>query len=306
MWPYRLVTSIYSLLISRFPSSFSIETTTVAESVRSSGHQTQPFRVHTSRGEIAAEHVIHATDSFASNLIPGLTGKLFPVRGHMSAQRPGTAFPKLNGSRSWSLIGQKGFEYITQRPDSADDPLANALMAGGGVVQSENRGLDELGIWRDDQTSTPIRAYLDGILPVAFGPENWGDDQCPSRLIQLWTGCMGFTLDLLPYVGHLDARLTHRPVPKPTSSSSSETEGILSSPAPAEWISAGFNGEGMVSAWLSGVAVALMVLGREDVPNTTNACGRPAGRMDTWFPEELRCSKRRLDSASIYDFARWI
>lgn len=274
-------------------------------SIRSNDHHTHPIIVHTSRGEIAASHVIHATDSFASNLIPGLKGKLFPLRGHMSAQRPGTAFPKLNGSRSWSLIGKRGFEYITQRPDSHDeeDNLANALMAGGGVVQSEHRGLDEFGIWRDDQTSAPISAYLGGILPVAFGPENWGDDRTPSRLIQLWTGCMGFTMDLLPYVGRLDGRLTGRPLP-PSSSSSPET-GAAAAPPPAEWISAGFNGEGMVSAWLSGVAVGLMVLGREaDLPS--NACGRPAGIVDTWFPEELQCSIGRVDRASIYDLARWI
>jgi hypothetical protein len=34
---------------------------------------------------------------------------------------------------------------------------------------------------------------------------------------------------------------------------------------PAEWISAGYNGEGMVNAWMCWVALGLMVLGREDI-----------------------------------------
>ena len=105
MWPYRFVTALLSSLLADYSEYFSIETnnpvTEIQTSPAGAGH---PYTVYTPRGQIRATQVIHATDAFASNLIPGLTGKLFPVRGHMSAQTPGTRFPGLDGARSWSIV----------------------------------------------------------------------------------------------------------------------------------------------------------------------------------------------------------
>ena len=57
---------------------------------------------------------------------------------------------------------------------------------------------------------------------------------------------------------------------------------------PAEWISAGYNGEGMVNAWLCGVALGLMILGREDI-SAAKTSGRPQGKLHEWFPKEYIC-----------------
>lgn len=262
----------------------------------------RPFIVKTTKGQIATSHVIHATDAFAANLVPGLKGKLFPVRGHMTAQRAGTSFPDdLDGSRSWSIIGRKGFEYITQRPGKTEaGALGGELMVGGGLFNSEDRGLDEVGVWRDDGMSIATSAYLGGIMPVAFGQEEWGDDANGNRIIQAWTGCMGFTCDLFPYVGRLDSQLTKRKLK--VSRKPSKHEKNLE-PAPSEWISAGFNGEGMVLGWLSGVAVGLMVLGRDNV-YLHKRHGRPEGKVHDWLPPELICTPKRVASTSVYDLAR--
>ncbi|KIW20701.1 hypothetical protein PV08_01278 [Exophiala spinifera] len=299
LWPYRFVTALYHLLLARHPQNFSIETNTMVESIQVSGEDDKcPFLVKTSRGDIAATHVIHATDAFASTLIPGLKGKLFPIRGHMTAQRPGDAFPDFGGSRSWGLIRNSGFEYITQHPHNEANPLTDVIMAGGGIDLSEEQGMDEVGVWGDDHTSVSISAYLGGILPVAFGSENWGADSSPARLIRGWTGCMGFTLDLLPYVGRLDPILTGRKLV-------STNLGNSKAPTPCEWITAGFNGEGMVSTWLAGVAVGLMVLGREK-ENNKNTHGRPDGKVLDWLPELLLCAKERIRKSNIHDFANWV
>lgn len=169
-------------------------------------------------------------------------------------------------------------------------------MAGGGVIQSPEKGMDEFGIWRDDQSNFAIRAYLDGLLPTMFGPQNWGADIGAARVKGAWTGCMGFTPDLLPFVGVLDQEITRRKVPRPSSS----TEDVKQ---PAEWISAGFQGEGMVLAWLSGVAVGLMLVG-EKGESFEQAPGIPGGKIDEWLPEELVCSKRRVDRLNVSDLAR--
>src|SRR5271168_3416424 len=100
LWPYRLVTSILFNLVVTYPGSFSIETYTAVESISIGTNPDTPFVVHTSRGDIKASHIIHATNGHSAALIPELLGKIFPVRGQMTAQRPGKLFPPLGGTMS--------------------------------------------------------------------------------------------------------------------------------------------------------------------------------------------------------------
>ncbi|PYI07540.1 DAO-domain-containing protein [Aspergillus sclerotiicarbonarius CBS 121057] len=287
LWPYRFVTSLYARLLSEFSSRFFIETGTPVMGIETQDDE-MPFVVSTPRGKITASHVMHATDAFVANLVPGTTGKLFPMRGHMTAQIPGTGLSHLDGSRSWSIIGRRGFDYITQRPGDSGE-----LMVGGGVVQSPGKGIDEFGIWRDDQMSGPISAYLEGIMPVIFGRERWGEDKPGTRIKSAWVGCMGFTCDLLPLVGKLEPELTGRVV----TSRRNKRVGRFNVP-PAEWISAGFNGEGMVLAWLCGVAVGLMALGLDEMDNE-GCVGIPPGKVKDWLPDNFICSKRRVDRLDV-------
>ncbi|PKY01795.1 DAO-domain-containing protein [Aspergillus campestris IBT 28561] len=291
MWPYRFVTALLSGLLADYSESFAIETNTPVTEVQTSptgaGHA---YTIYTPRGHISATQVIHATDAFASNLIPGLTGKLFPVRGHMSAQTPGTQFPGLNGARSWGIIGNRGFDYITQRPAAG----GGQLMVGGGMVQSPERGIDEFGIWGDNRLSYPVRAYLEGLMPAVFGEKNWGQDADGGRMKHVWSGSMGFTVDLLPYVGRLDPKLTGRKLSKRSRWDGSRSAG--------EWISAGFQGEGMVLAWLSGVAVGLMAMGMDKVDMDARP-GMPEGKVSDWLPRELLCSRQRVERGSVSQLA---
>ena len=56
----------------------------------------------------------------------------------------------------------------------------------------------------------------------------------------------------MPFVTRLDNGLTKREV--------SHASGICADEAdPGEWIAAGFNSEGMISAWLFGTALGLIV-----------------------------------------------
>lgn len=294
MWPYRFVTCLYKKLLSEFEKAFTIETGTVVEHIKVTDDLSFPaYLLETPRGQIAASIVIHATDAFAANSIPGLKGKIFPVRGHMSAQRPGTSFPEFDGKRSWSFVHRTGFDYVTQRPGKKDADargLGAEIMIGGGLFQSPAQGVDEVGVWNDYETSFPVASYLSGILSVAFSPETWGHDEA-TRVKSLWTGCMGFTGDMLPLVGRLESSLTKRKQRDDTTS--------------GEYIVAGHNGEGMVSAWLSGVALGLTVLGREDIVSN-GADGRPPGRVQDWFPDQMKCSQARVSRSSLPELATLI
>jgi hypothetical protein len=145
------------------------------------------------------------------------------------------------------------------------------------MIQSPGNGIDEFGIWNDDSLCYSIRAYLGGLVGTMFCNE--GDGKVEGA----WSGIMGFTPDLLPYVGRLDSSFTERKC----------AEG-------GEWISAGFQGEGMVLAWLSGVAVALMIVGDERFEQEG---GIPGGRVADWLPAELICSKARIDPLHVADLA---
>jgi glycine/D-amino acid oxidase-like deaminating enzyme len=297
IWPYRLVTSVLDSLLRLYPCDFSIETHTSVENISMTRSSSQPFIIHTPRGDILASHIVHATNAHTANLVPGLRGKLFPVRGTMSAQRPGKDFPRLDGSRSWCLINKKGYEYITQRPGEVDavDGMGGEIMIGGGMNQSGRKGLGEFGIASDAETNYLSGCHLGGVLPMGFGLSNWGDDAPGGRMKSMWSGSLGLTADKLPFVGRLEPSLTGRTPLKVTQ----PKDTVRSITHPGEWISAGYNGEGMVNAWLCGVALGLMILGREELV-TPKMPGKPHGKLNEWFPEEYICTQERVTKASIY------
>lgn len=299
MWPYRFVTSIYNSLLAEFPQNFSIETGTVVQEIKAANDPSRPFILKTSRGDIKASQVIHATDASTANLVPGLVGKIFPVRGHMSAQRPGKSFPNYNGSLSWSIVDSKDYEYISQRPGLPDavDGLGAEMMIGGGTSHGSSGSIGEVGQWSDGEISHPTASYLTGVLPVSFKKEFWGEDADGSRVKELWTGSMGYTLDMMPYIGRLSPSLTQRPAKTLAAKSHAANVG----PGPSEWISAGFNGSGMVLTWLSGVATGLMVLGRENV-KSEGQYWKPDGIVQDWLPDQFVCSPERVSRGSIYEF----
>lgn len=306
LWPYRLVTSILSSLISSYSGLFSIETHTAVQSITTGTDPDVPFLVHTSRGDIKASHVVHATNGHSATLIPGLLGKLFPARGQMTAQRPGKLFPPLGGARSWSIMhNNSDFEYMTQRPgvpNGDKNGVGGELMLGGALLQSGGRGLDEIGVSNDADVNFNIGTYLGGVLPMLFGAKYWGADAGAARVKSMWTGIMGFTVDVMPFVGRLESGITGRKVPKRKKSEGKEHRVAAE---PAEWIAAGYNGEGMVNAWLCGVAVGLMVLGRDGTDLEAEP-GMVGGKVADWLPAEYLISKERLERSSIYELALMI
>jgi glycine/D-amino acid oxidase-like deaminating enzyme len=182
---------------------------------------------------------------------------------------------------------------MTQRP--GESPNGGQLILGGGFARAQNNGLGEIGVWTDDVTDPFTDAHLGGVLPAVFGQENWGEDSKDGRLVQGWSGVMAFTPDMLPYVGKLDPRTTGRHI-----GSKSKASTPQSNIAPGEWIAGGYCGDGMVNAWLSGVAVALMIMGEdEDVPKSP---GIPGGRPVDWLPKAFKPDYHRIKSSSMLDF----
>lgn len=164
-------------------------------------------------------------------------------------------------------------------------------MLGGGFARSLKQGIDQVGLYDDGSALESLTiSHVAGVFPAIFHPK-WGPG---AELKQVWSGIIGFTGDLVPFVGRLSSRFTSRKL--------SGGYIVEDKDTPGEWIAAGFSGEGMVWAWLSGVALGLMIAGttEEDVKE---APGRPGGRLADWFPNELLASNSRLQTADIANLA---
>ena len=256
IWPYRFVTaSIESDLASH--QSFRIETNTQVNSVAvSESDPTHPYQLHTNRGVISATTVVHATNAHAAHLLPNLQGKVLPLRGQMSVQSRPKEFP-IEGERSYILHYERGYDYMTQAPSEPGE-----IYLGGGFLRDYSfEDEDDIGHVHDDQISTKALEVLRRIIPLCF------TEGAGAEVTHAWTGVMGFTSDDLPIVGKV-----------PTSISGRTTANLDS----GEWVSAGFNGHGMAYCWLSGKALAqMMVEGEKSVGD--------------WFPKEhFACSEERM------------
>ncbi|KAH8657696.1 FAD dependent oxidoreductase-domain-containing protein [Xylariales sp. PMI_506] len=299
LWPYKLITNILAELLRAHTGNFHLETNTplLEIAIRDCDmHSDYPFELHTPRGLVRARHVLHCTNAHISNLVPGLRGRVFPLRGQMTAQTPGSRFPHQGDKRSWIIYDAEGYDYLTQLPLSPS-PAVNGsspatdcsssggeMMLGGALRKARNHGLQEFGALDDTTVNKLVGAHLEGMLESVFGPEGWGEVSEP-HVKAAWTGIMGFTVDGQPWIGKLPYELTER------KAVSSVYERKKHQATPAEWAAAGFSGQGMISAWLAGKALALMLLqheGRHDVAAT------PEDDLSAWFPEPLRITDDRI------------
>ena len=148
IWAYRLTASIWKDLLAEFSGNSYIETNTPVESVEvlDGAPEGFPYAIQTTRGTIFIRHVVHATNAFASHLVPGLRNKIVGARSHMSTQQPGQEFPHSDGKHSWSVVYGEDFDYVTQRPPITSNPRGD-LLIGGDFMRSLKQGVDQVGLY---------------------------------------------------------------------------------------------------------------------------------------------------------------
>lgn len=279
IWPYRFVTGVLGQLKEEFPQDLLIETNTpvtgIEEDLSEKGNSRLRYLVSTSRGVIRTRHVIHCTNAHVGHLVPGLRGRIYPIRGQMSAQHPGQKFRCQGEEHSWIFNYDRGFDYLTQLPQSEAGQM---MMFGGGFAQGGGGGIADMGIATDSEISLYADIHLSGALSAVFGRENWGTVARQS-VEQMWTGNMGFSADGLPWVGRLPGSTTQR--------------GLHDEEQGAEWVSAAFSGEGMVLAWLCGKALATMLLIKDDKLLETESTDL------SWLPEQMLVTEDRVKKAVL-------
>ncbi|KAF2010124.1 FAD dependent oxidoreductase [Aaosphaeria arxii CBS 175.79] len=215
------------------------------------------WEVFTQYSTIKTTSIIIATNGYTPYILPSLQGSIVPLRGQITAQKPGEA-TKLPSPLpyTYSIAYKSGFEYMIPRPlpDGGQH-----IVIGGGVGRLPDNGEREYGTVNDAILNPQISEYLRGSLVGYFGKANWGEkseEEQDSRIVQEWTGIMGATTDGRPYVGKVP-----------------DMEGV--------WISAGFNGHGMVLCLKSAEALVQMVL--DSSPEEIS-----------WFPQSFLPTTERM------------
>lgn len=176
------------------------------------------WSVVTPRGSVTARNVILATNGYTANILAQFQGVIVPLRGQISAQRPGRSLPNQGSlATTYSFIYDVGYEYMIPRP--AGTKFAGDIVIGGGWAKAlPDNGVNEFGTTDDSVTDPLVSKYLTDCTADFFG-SNWGEDNPAGRVRKEWTGIMGTSADGLPYVGEVPG-----------------TKGL--------WVSASFDGHG--------------------------------------------------------------
>ncbi|KAJ7024860.1 FAD dependent oxidoreductase [Mycena alexandri] len=266
LWPLKFVTQLYQLAKAKAVNfDLILHTRTPATSISRSSSPSRRWALHTHRGVLNCSHVIHATNAYASHLLPHMAGPagIIPTRGQVMALRasvPGDESFKC----SWD--GNEGFEYWFPRPIAAGDEAKPPLIILGGGREDDP---DFEYYQADDSVVNPIVGRsLRRFLPSVF-PGQFEKDREPELE---WTGIMAFTKLKDPFVG---------PVVD-------QSEFAAGEKFKGQYISAGYSGHGMPRAFSCAAIVAGMVVAdisgsRWEVPE--------------WFPEVfLTTTPGRSDS----------
>lgn len=248
---YKLTISILKLALSM---NLGLHTNTPVTSIAKSP-STGVWQTTTPRGTVSSKTLILATNGYSAHLYPPLQGVIVPLRGVVTAQRPGRNMPQQGLPTTFSFIYPTGFEYMITRPQGTTHQ--GDIVIGGGLPYAAENGVSEYGNTDDTTYDEGSASYLLDSTRQFFGPENWGLDHSDGHARKIWSGVMGFSADGYPFVGPVTGE-----------------QGLF--------LDASFQGHGMVLCFLCARAVADMVLGQDD------------DGLDEWFPSAYRVTEERL------------
>lgn len=259
LYPWKLVAHVITTCLSK---GLNLQTWTPVNSVSLSG-VSQNWVVSTERGSIATPTIVHATNAYASALLPEFRNIIQPTP-HMCN--------KVVPPRSWS--GTKALEnsYGVLCPDGAlysINPRATSdgIILFGGSNPGQHALLKYLQEHPDERTNdgltnfAPVTKAVDDFIQSEFA--GWGFASAPGEgLDYSWSGILGMSADGLPYVGQIPGK-------------------------PGQWICAGHNGHGMARIFTTAPGLVKLIQG-----------GTWA---DTGLPECFELTPERLQRLSKVD-----
>jgi len=184
-----------------------LQTRTTAKSI-SEGAESWKWTVHTKRGDIACDTVVHATNAYSAALEPSLRGIITPKPHMCNRVVPPQSFSGSKAiSNSYGILLPDG-AFFSINPRSSSD---GNIMFGG-----SNPGQKELDAWVE---KNPKNCTNDGLANLesvtkhvrTFAEsefEGWKDAPTgPGEGFEYsWSGIIGLSADGVPFVGELPGK----------------------------------------------------------------------------------------------------
>lgn len=241
VWPLKLVTHLFKHAQDASPAiSLKLHTHTPVTTIRHRSPCTdgnaRRWQLKTPRGSVACTHVVHATNAYASSLLPQLStgrrsGIIVPTRGQAISIRAVVPTRELSLS---GFAADHGMEYWFVRPGSAPDERPLVILGGARHAEGGTRGATTDDSVIDAAVGRRLREFLPEVFPGKF--ENGTEPEME------WTGIMGFTELGDPFVGPVLDKF--------------ELGGV---PYEGQYIVAGFSGHGMPRAFGCADVVARII-----------------------------------------------
>ncbi len=172
LWPLKFVSGLYNISSSSTKASFKLKlhTLTPVTSVRLSSSpstsEDKKWIVTTPRGALTCKNVIHATNAYASYLLPHLQERIIPTRGQIVALRAKASLERLQ-RRSWQA--NWGYEYWFSRPEErVGKEYKPPLVILGGGRETAGPELDQYTM-DDSVLNDRVGKTLREFLPDLFG-----------------------------------------------------------------------------------------------------------------------------------------
>jgi glycine/D-amino acid oxidase-like deaminating enzyme len=176
---YKFVIGVLQMALNK---GMNLQTTTPATSLKQRKDGT--WVVCTPRGDLQANKVVLATNGYTAHIFPSFQGTIVPLRGHVTAHRPGSNMPRAGLGNTYSFIYEGGYEYMISRPPGT--AFEGDIVIGGGLTKGREDGLYEYGTTHDDTVDADIMAYLHNSTGDYF-QDNWGEDDPQGRVRKQWT-----------------------------------------------------------------------------------------------------------------------
>ncbi|KAG1722482.1 FAD dependent oxidoreductase [Suillus lakei] len=232
VWPLKLVTKLYQHArahVGKYASlSLHTRTPVTAVTLETAPNNSSTYTVVTNRSSISCSRVVHATNAYASYLLPFLAGPsgIIPTRGQVMATRASVGTDQIK-TPSWS--GNEGFAYWFPRPVQYDTEKPLIIISYELYVDDDSEMHPVVG--------KALREFLPSVFEGKYDPDSEPEME--------WTGIMGYTKMGDPFVGPVADLLVTSP------------DGDLYK---KQYIAAGYAGHGMPRAFGCAEVIAQMIL----------------------------------------------
>ena len=175
IWPLKLVTHLFKLAQNASSAiSLKLHTHTPVTAIRRrppcADGDIRRWQLETPRGSVACTHVVHATNAYASSLLPQLSagprdGIILPTRGQVVSIRATVPASELTLS---GFTANHGMEYWFVRPGSAPDERPLVILGGARHAEGGSRGATTDDSVIDAAVGRRLREFLPEVFPGKF------------------------------------------------------------------------------------------------------------------------------------------